>query len=104
MLHTRPEGLAVTRSPLQVGAELYGHAGLDSDVEIIRLMLETLKACHVDALSIRASVLHQPAHPGNRSPINRSSGDEIRPPGNAAHQRTASMACAGPRRIPASSR
>lgn len=47
VLHTRPEGLAGTRSPLQVGAELFGHHGLDSDIEIIRLMLETLRACKV---------------------------------------------------------
>ncbi len=42
VLRTRPEGLGGTRSPMQVGAELYGHAGLESDLEIIALMLETL--------------------------------------------------------------
>ncbi len=42
VLHTRPGGRDLTRSPLQVGAELYGHAGLDSDVEVICLMLEAL--------------------------------------------------------------
>jgi ATP phosphoribosyltransferase regulatory subunit len=47
VLHTRPEALGGTRSPLQVGAELYGHAGSDSDLEIMRLMLATLRACHV---------------------------------------------------------
>lgn len=30
------------RSPLQLGAELFGHSGIDSDVEIIQLMLATL--------------------------------------------------------------
>lgn len=43
VLHTRPSGRDLTRSPLQLGAELYGHAGVDSDVEVICLMLETLK-------------------------------------------------------------
>lgn len=52
VLHTRSDGFAGTRSPLQVGAELFGHAGLDSDVEIIRLMLETLTVCGVDAFSM----------------------------------------------------
>ena len=42
VLHTRPDGFAGSRSPLQVGAELYGHSGLESDLEIFELMLETL--------------------------------------------------------------
>jgi ATP phosphoribosyltransferase regulatory subunit len=53
VLHTRAEGVSSSRSPLQVGAELYGHSGLDSDIEIMRLMLETLhvtgvRAAHLD--------------------------------------------------------
>ncbi len=48
VLRTRPDGLNGSRAPLQVGAEIYGHAGIDSDVEIIRLMLETLRATSVD--------------------------------------------------------
>ena len=53
VLHTRPDGFAGSRSPLQVGAELYGHAGIESDVEILGLMLETLtiagvREVHVD--------------------------------------------------------
>lgn len=43
VLRTMPEGNAGTRSPLQVGAELYGHAGQASDIEIVGLMLETLR-------------------------------------------------------------
>lgn len=43
VLRTRPGGRDQTRSPLQLGAELYGHAGIDSDVEVICLMLEALK-------------------------------------------------------------
>ena len=42
ILHTRGDPLEKTRSPMQIGAELYGHAGKESDVEVIRLMLETL--------------------------------------------------------------
>jgi ATP phosphoribosyltransferase regulatory subunit len=42
VLHTRPDGFAGSRSPLQVGAELFGHAGIESDIEVISLMLETL--------------------------------------------------------------
>lgn len=42
ILHTRGDPLEKTRSPMQIGAELYGHAGMESDVEVIRLMLEML--------------------------------------------------------------
>jgi ATP phosphoribosyltransferase regulatory subunit len=42
ILHTRGDPLEKTRSPMQIGAELYGHAGRESDVEVIRLMLEML--------------------------------------------------------------
>ncbi len=53
VLHTRPVSLGGTRAPLQVGAELYGHAGPESDAEILALMLKTLHSAgirkvHVD--------------------------------------------------------
>lgn len=47
VLHTVAEGFGGSRSPLQVGAELYGHAGLESDIEIISLMMETLAVASV---------------------------------------------------------
>jgi ATP phosphoribosyltransferase regulatory subunit len=50
VLRTRPEGHGGSRSPLQVGAELYGHGGIDSDVEVLRLMLATLHAAGLDQL------------------------------------------------------
>ncbi len=42
VLHTQPAGLMRTREPLQIGAELYGHSGLESDLEVQRLMLQSL--------------------------------------------------------------
>lgn len=48
VLHTRTDGFAGSRSPLQVGAELYGHAGIESDVEVMSLMLETLALSGVE--------------------------------------------------------
>ena len=42
VLHTIPSGLTRTREPLQIGAELYGHDGLESDLEIQQLMLQSL--------------------------------------------------------------
>lgn len=43
VLHTRSDGFAGSRSPLQVGAELFGHGGIESDIEVISLMMETLE-------------------------------------------------------------
>jgi ATP phosphoribosyltransferase regulatory subunit len=42
VLHTRPGAVNFSREPLQVGAELFGHAGLEADLEIQRLTLELL--------------------------------------------------------------
>lgn len=42
ILHTRGDPLEKTRSPMQIGAEIYGHSGLESDLEVIRLLLEML--------------------------------------------------------------
>jgi len=52
VLNTRPDGFAGSRSPMQVGAELYGHAGIDSDLEVLSLMLETLKISGIETLHI----------------------------------------------------
>lgn len=42
VLHTLPSGLHATREPLQIGAEIYGHAGLEADAEIQELALGSL--------------------------------------------------------------
>ncbi|WP_018882794.1 MULTISPECIES: ATP phosphoribosyltransferase regulatory subunit [unclassified Thioalkalivibrio] len=51
-LRTRADEWSGSRSPLQAGAELFGHDGIDSDLEIIRLMLATLTVCGVDRPSM----------------------------------------------------
>ncbi|SFW10706.1 ATP phosphoribosyltransferase regulatory subunit [Nitrosovibrio sp. Nv17] len=52
VLHTLPSGLTRTREPLQIGAELYGHAGLESDLEVQRLMLHTLDIAGMGAIHL----------------------------------------------------
>src|SRR5882672_2132424 len=47
VLHTRPAGLAATREPLQFGAEIFGHAGLEADLEVMELALDCLRAAEV---------------------------------------------------------
>lgn len=43
VLHTRPGAADASREPFQVGAELFGHPGLEADLEIQRLMLALLE-------------------------------------------------------------
>jgi ATP phosphoribosyltransferase regulatory subunit len=52
VLHTVPSGLTRTREPLQVGAELYGHSGLESDLEVQRLMLQCLAIAGVGKIHL----------------------------------------------------
>lgn len=52
VLHTLPAGPDSTREPLQFGAEIYGHSGLEADLEIHELALECLGRARVDALVI----------------------------------------------------
>ena len=52
VLHTLPAGPHATREPLQFGAEIYGHAGLEADIEVLNLVLDCLKAAKVDNPSV----------------------------------------------------
>lgn len=57
VLHARPDGPNATREPLQFGAEIYGHAGREADLEALELALATLRAADVrDALVDLADV------------------------------------------------
>jgi ATP phosphoribosyltransferase regulatory subunit len=50
VLHTLPAGPDSTREPLQFGAEIYGHAGLEADLEVHELALECLGRARVESL------------------------------------------------------
>jgi ATP phosphoribosyltransferase regulatory subunit len=52
VLHTRPAGPHASREPLQFGAEIYGHAGLEADLETLLLALDMLKAAKVTSPSV----------------------------------------------------
>ena len=52
VLHTRPARPHATREPLQFGAEIYGHAGPEADLEILQLALDSLKAAQVSGLQV----------------------------------------------------
>ncbi len=51
-LHTRPKTLLASRSPIQLGAELYGDNSLAADVEIVRLMLATLETAGLAQITL----------------------------------------------------
>lgn len=52
VLHTLPASYLSTRQPFQIGAELFGHSGIDSDHEIIRLAASLLRAADLDVFQI----------------------------------------------------
>jgi ATP phosphoribosyltransferase regulatory subunit len=52
VLHTRPDRPHATREPLQFGAEIYGHAGLEADLESLLLALDALRSGGVDDITV----------------------------------------------------
>lgn len=52
VLHTLPRGLLASRVPIRVGAELFGHAGVSCDVELILLMAQTLRLAGIKQVHI----------------------------------------------------
>jgi ATP phosphoribosyltransferase regulatory subunit len=52
VLHTRPSGPHATREPLQLGAEIYGHSGLEADLEILELALDSLRVAQIQEMTV----------------------------------------------------
>ncbi len=52
VLRTRPENTGDDRSLLQAGAELYGHQGIESDMEVLCLMIETIKKADIENIHV----------------------------------------------------
>ena len=52
VLHTRPDRPHATREPLQFGAELFGHAGHEADLEVLLLAQDCLKAAQLPSISV----------------------------------------------------
>jgi len=51
-LHARPSGIFASREPLQIGAELFGHAGIEADLEVVELMVRALAEAQVGEVRI----------------------------------------------------
>ena len=56
VLHAKPKSAGCSRSPIQVGAEIFGESSVQADIEIIDLMLETVElsglSCSRDGLTL----------------------------------------------------
>ncbi|EAR09596.1 ATP phosphoribosyltransferase regulatory subunit [Reinekea blandensis] len=52
VLHTRATHLLSSRSPIQIGAELYGYGGIESEVEIVALMLRSLEKAGLEDITL----------------------------------------------------
>ena len=52
VLHTKPRGIMTSRVPIRIGAELFGHKGIDCDVELICLMYESLSKLGINDIYI----------------------------------------------------
>ncbi len=87
VLHTRPAGLAATREPLQFGAEIFGHGGLEADLEAAELALDSLMAAAVgelvidlaDARVLRGVLAGVPLEAGQLQDIVRALSDKDAP-------------------------
>ena len=50
VLHALPSSLHSTREPLQFGAEIYGHAGLEADLEVLDMALDCLRGAGLSGM------------------------------------------------------
>ncbi len=51
-LHARPKTALASRSPIQIGCEFYGVAGIEADCEVISLLLETARVAGIQAVTL----------------------------------------------------
>ncbi len=75
VLHTRGDPLEKTRSPMQIGAEIYGHTGQESDIEVICLMLEMLAMTGLQ--NVHLDLGHVGLYRALSAQANLSAGQEI---------------------------
>ena len=52
VVHTLPAGQQATREPLQFGAEIYGHAGLEADLEVQEMALDAVLLADLQGVTL----------------------------------------------------
>lgn len=64
VLRARTDGFGGSRTPQQFGAELFGHASVAADIEIIRLMLDTVNVAGLDSAGLVLDLGHVGVYQG----------------------------------------
>lgn len=62
VLHSQADNMLASRTPIKVGAELFGNSDRESDLEIVSLMIESLKVLGMDAVNVElgdVSIFHE---------------------------------------------
>lgn len=62
VLHSKADNMLVSRTPVKVGAELFGESNRDGDLEIVSLMIESLRALGIEGMHLElgdVSIFHQ---------------------------------------------
>jgi ATP phosphoribosyltransferase regulatory subunit len=75
VLHTRPRSALAGREPLQLGAELFGHAGLEADLEMFSLVLDVLQALGVRGITLslaHAGLIQEVLQQANLNPAQQA--------------------------------
>ncbi|GLS24525.1 ATP phosphoribosyltransferase regulatory subunit [Marinibactrum halimedae] len=52
VIHAKPKNPLASRTPIQAGIELYGEAGIEADIEVVSLLLESLQTAGLPSLNI----------------------------------------------------
>lgn len=78
VLHTRPRGFTSTREPLQIGAEIYGHAGIESDIEMQRLLRAALSAAGLAGVRLDVGHVGVFRALAQRADLGAAAEDELR--------------------------
>jgi len=75
VLHSVPKSQLASRTPIEVGAELFGESGLAGDLEAISLMLASIELAGVDAKAIHLDLGHVGIYRGLLSEANLSASE-----------------------------
>ena len=77
VLHTLPNAPHASREPLQLGAEIYGHTGIEADVEILTLALDCLNAAKCPSPSVDLADARLVKALISEAPVSRSQRDHL---------------------------
>lgn len=77
VFHARANGLLTSREPMQIGAEIYGHAGLEADAQVQSLLLASLRFCGIPGLRLDVSHAQIVRALLNKAPELKAQSDDL---------------------------